>query len=101
MTELSYRSIPARLVALHKALSLWNRHAGRESMTCWMQQVQLPDVRSTQLQFNAIARGKLTCCHHASLWYLVNKGLSVWNKVQIIETDLGSKAWANMFRQES
>ena len=101
MTGSSYRSTPARSVASHKALGLWNRHAGGESTTCWMQQVRLPGVRSAQLQFDAIAREKLTRCRHAGLWYLVNEGLSVRDKVQIVETDLGSKAWANMFRQES
>ena len=101
MTGLSYRSTPAKLVASHKALGFWNRHAGDESTTCWTQQVWLPGVRSAQLQFDAIAREKLTCCRHVGLWYLVSKGLSIRDKVQIVETDLGSKAWANMFRQES
>ena len=97
MTESSYRLTSARSVALHEALGLWNRQAGGESTTRWTQRVQLPSIRLTRLQFNAIVREKLTFCRHASLWYLVNKRLSVRNKVQIIETDLGSKAWANMF----
>ena len=66
-----------------------------------MQQVWFPGIRLAQLQFDAIAKEKLTYCRYAGLWYLVNKGLSVWDKVQIIETDLGSKAWANMFCQKS
>ena len=101
MTGSSYKSIPARSIASHEALSLWNRHAGGENTTRWTQQVRLLSVRLAQLQFNAIAREKLTCCRHAGLWYLVNEGLSVRDKVQIVETDLGSKAWANMFCQES
>ena len=101
MTGSSYRSTPAWSVASHEALGLWNRHAGGESTTRWTQRVRLPGVRSAQLQFDAIAREKLTRCRHTGLWYLVNEGLSVWDKVQIIETDLGSKAWANMFCQES
>ena len=100
MTGSSYRSTLARSVASHKALGLWNRHAGGESTTCWMQQIRLLGVRSAQLQFDVIAREKLTCCRHAGLWYLVNEGLSVRDKVQIVETDLGSKAWANMFCRE-
>ena len=101
MTGSSYRSTPARSVASHEALGLWNRHAGGESTTRWTQRVRLPGVRSARLQFDAIAREKLTRCRHAGLWYLVNKGLSVRDKVQIVETDLGSKAWANMFRRKS
>ena len=73
MTRSSYRSSPARSVASHKALGLWNSHAGGESTTCWTQQVWLSGIRSAQLQFNAIAREKLTCCHHAGFWYLVNE----------------------------
>ena len=92
MTESSYRSTPARSVASHEALGFWNRHAGGESTTRWTQQVRLPGVKSARLQFNAIAREKLTRCRHAGLWYLVNEGLSVRDKVQIVETDLGSKA---------
>ena len=88
----SYKLTPARLVALHKTLGFWNHHAGGESTTYWTQQVRFPSVRSARLQFNAIAKEKLTHCRHASLWYLVNKGLSVRNKIQIVETDLGSKA---------
>ena len=101
MTGLSYRSTPAKSVALHKTLGLWNRHASGENMTCWMQQVQFPGVRLAQLQFDAIVREKLTCYRHANLWYLVNKGLSIQDKIQIVETDLGSKAWANMFCRKS
>ena len=100
MTGSSYRSTPARSVASHKALGLWNRHAGGESTTRWTQRVRLPGVRSARLQFDAIAREKLTCCRHAGLWYLVNKELSVRDKVQIVETDQGSKAWANMLCQK-
>ena len=66
-----------------------------------MQQVRLLDVRLAQLQFDAIAGEKMTYYRHAGLWYLVNKGLSVRDKIQIIETDLKSKAWANIFYQES
>ena len=101
MTGSSYRSTPAWSVASHEALGLWNRHAGGESTTRWTQRVRLPGVRSARLQFDAIAREKLTRCRHAGFWYLVNKGLSVRNKVQIVETDLRFKAWANIFRQES
>ena len=97
MTGSSYRSTPAWSVASHKALGLWNRHAGGENTTCWTQQVRLLGVRLARLQFDAIAREKLTRCRHTGLWYLVNEGLSVRDKVQIVETDLGSKAWANMF----
>ena len=92
MTGSSYRSTPARSVASHEALGLWNCHAGGENTTRWMQQVRLLGVRSAQLQFDAIAKEKLTCYRHAGLWYLVNKGLSVRDKVQIVETNLGSKA---------
>ena len=70
-------------------------------MTCWTQQVRLPGVRSARLQFDAIVREKLTRCCHVGLGYLVNEGLSIRDKVQIVETDLGFKAWANMFCQES
>ena len=101
MTGSSYRSTPARSVASHKALGLWNHHAGGENTTRWTQRVRLPGVRLARLQFDAIAREKLTRCRHAGLWYLVNEGLSVQDKVQIVETDLGSKVWANMFRRES
>ena len=97
----SYKSTPVRSVASHKALGFWNRHAGGENTTCWTQQVRLPGARSAQLQFNAIARKKLTYCRHAGLQYLVNEGFSVRDKVQIVETDLESKAWVNMFCRES
>ena len=97
MTESSYKSTPARSVASHKALDLWNRHAGGENTTRWTQQIRLPGVRSAQLQFNAIAREKLICCRHTGLWYLVNEKLSIQDKVQIIETNLGSKAWQIYF----
>ena len=101
MIRSSYRSIPARSVALHKALGLWNRHVGGESTTYWTQRVRLPDVRLARLQFDAIARKKLICYRYAGFWYLVNKELSVRDKIQIIKTNLGSKAWANIFCQES
>ena len=101
MTGSSYRSNSARSVALHKAFGLWNCHAGGENTTHWTQQVRLPAVRLAQLQFDAIAREKLTYYYHAGLWYLVNEELSIWDKVQIVETDLGSKAWTNIFCQES
>ena len=101
MTRSSYRSTSARSIAFHKALGLWNRHAGGESITCWTQQVRLPGVRLAWLQFDVIASKKLICCRYAGLWYLVNEGLSIRDKVQIVETDLGSKAWVNIFCQES
>ena len=101
MTESSYRLTSTRSVALHKALEFWNRYADDENTTCWTQQIRLPGVRLARLQFNAIAREKLTHCSHTGLWYIVNEGLNIWNKVQIVETDLGSKVWANMFRQKS
>ena len=101
MTGSLYRSTLAKSVASHKALGLWNCHVGGESTICWTQQVRLPGVRSAQLQFNVIAREKLTCCRHAGLWYLVHEGLNVRDKVQIVEIDLRSKAWANMFCQKS
>ena len=44
MTGSSYRSTSARLVASHKTLGFWNRHAGGENTTCWTQQVWLPGV---------------------------------------------------------
>ena len=101
MTGLSYKSTPARSIASHKALGLWNCHAGSENTTCWTQQIRLPGIRLAQLQYDAIARKKLTHCHYAGLWYLVNKGLRIRDKVKIIETDLGSKAWANIFCRKS
>ena len=61
-------------------------------MTHWIQQIWLFGIKLAQLQFNAIGKEKLICCHHAGLWYLMNERLSVWDKVQIVETDLGSKA---------
>ena len=67
MTGSSYKSTPARSVASYKALDLWNRHAGGENTTCWMQQVRLPGVRLAQLQFDTIAREKLTYCCHTDL----------------------------------
>ena len=47
MAGSSYKSTPAKSVALHKALSLWNRYAGGENITRWMQRVRLPGVRLT------------------------------------------------------
>ena len=92
---------PSQVSSFTRSLRPWNRHAGGESTTRWTQQVRLPGVRSARLQFDAIAREKLTRCRHAGLWYLVNEGLSVRDKVQIVETNLGSKAWTNMFCRES
>ena len=101
MTGLFYRLISAKSIASHKALSLWNRHTSGENTACWTYQVRLPGVKSARLQFDAIAREKLTCYRHTGLWYLVNEGLSIRDKVQIVKTDLGSKAWANIFCRES
>ena len=92
MTGSSDRSIPARSVASLKVLGLWNRYAGDENTTCWTQQVRLPDIRSAQLQFNAIGGEKFTRCRHMGLGYLVNKRLSVRDKVQIVKTGLRCKA---------
>ena len=69
-------------------------------MFCYIQQIRLLNIRSTQLEFNTIARKKLIYSHYTGLYYLINKELSIQNKIQIVEIDLESKIWTNIFYQK-
>ena len=55
-----------------------------------MQQVRLPGVKLARLEFDAIAKKKLTYCYYAGFWYPVNKEFNIRDKVQIVEIDLRS-----------